>query len=261
MSKLFSIINNFTILTNSCYIEVTLYLLYIAKQNVSKLWQRISHFNVEVAYLIEIVIPWQIATKTISVLLEYVPMQMDSHVYISVMVTTPTIKYYGVVLATLLIIPETINKTVGHRNSNDIFLLIKHSSLWGSSSLIQGKVRGGVSCSTFLTFKGWMLDISSAACTPQWPNVRYIQCLPCKHVVSQPSRCLLEQETQTNQLWVPQQGLVFVRSHDVIYGGLDFNIIYVQTWLLRISWGSDRHDTVGHCLRLKGRTSMMKSSS
>ena len=25
-----------------------------------------------------------------------------------------------------------------------------------------------------LTFKGRMLDISNAACTPQWPNVRYI---------------------------------------------------------------------------------------
>lgn len=56
-------------------------------------------------------------------------MQMDSDVYISVTVTTPTIKYYGVVLATLLIIPETINKTVGHRNSNAIFLLIMYSSL------------------------------------------------------------------------------------------------------------------------------------
>jgi len=47
--------------------------------------------------------------------------------------------------------------------------------------------------------------------------------------VSLPSRCLLEQETQTNPLCVPQQGLVFVRSNDVIYGGLDFDIIYVQT--------------------------------
>jgi hypothetical protein len=25
-----------------------------------------------------------------------------------------------------------------------------------------------------LTFKGRMLDISNAACTPHWPNVRYI---------------------------------------------------------------------------------------
>ena len=38
------------------------------------------------------------------------------------------------------------------------------------------------------------------------------------HEVFQRSRCLLEQETQTNPLWVPQQGLVFVRSDDVIYG-------------------------------------------
>lgn len=54
---------------------------------------------------------------------------MDSHVYISVTVTNTTIKYYGVVLVTLLIIPETINERVGHRNSNAIFLLIKYSSL------------------------------------------------------------------------------------------------------------------------------------
>jgi len=27
-----------------------------------------------------------------------------------------------------------------------------------------------------LTFKGRMLDISNTACTPQWPNVQYIQC-------------------------------------------------------------------------------------
>jgi len=64
-----------------------------------------------------------------SIFLEYVPTQMDSHVYISVMVINPTIKYYGVILATLLIIPETINEIVGHRNSNAIFLLIKYSSL------------------------------------------------------------------------------------------------------------------------------------
>jgi hypothetical protein len=42
------------------------------------------------------------------------------------------------------------------------------------------------------------------------------------------AQCLLEQETQTNSLCVPQQGLVFVRSIDVIYGGLGFDIIYVQ---------------------------------
>jgi hypothetical protein len=124
-------------LTNSCYIEVTLYLLYSAKQNVSKLQHQSSHFIVEVAYLNEIVIPWQIATKIISVLLQYVPMQMDSHAYISVMVTNPTIKYYGVVLATLLIKPETINETAGHRNSNVIFLHMKKSSLGGIPSPIK----------------------------------------------------------------------------------------------------------------------------
>ena len=47
------------------------------------------------------------------------------------MVINPTIKYYGIVLAMLLTIPETRNETVGHRNSNVIFLLIKYSSLWG----------------------------------------------------------------------------------------------------------------------------------
>jgi len=73
---------------------------------------------------------------------------------------------------------------------------------------------------------------------------------PTARVVSQPSRCLLEQETQTNQLWVPQQGLVFVKSHNAIWRSR-FNIIYVQTWPLGITWGSDRQDTVGHCLRLK----------
>jgi len=64
------------------------------------------------------------------------------------------------------------------------------------------------------------------------------------HAVSQPSWCLLEQETQTNPLWVPQQGLVFIRSNNVIYGHPGLDIIYVQTWPLGISWASDRHDTV-----------------
>jgi len=73
-----------------------------------------------------------------------------------------------------------------------------------------------------------MLDISNAACTPQWPNVRYIL-TPCMHEVFQCSRCLFEQETQTNPLWAPQQGLVFVRNDDVIYGGPGFGIIYVCT--------------------------------
>jgi len=51
----------------------------------------------------------------------------------------------------------------------------------------------------------------------------------CMREVFQRSRCLLEQETQTNPLLVPQQSVVFVRSNDVIYGGLGFDIIYVQT--------------------------------
>ena len=69
-----------------------------------------------------------------------------------------------------------------------------------------------------------------AACTRQWPNAIYIYIYmtPCTRVVSLLSRCLLEQETQTNLLWVPQKGLVFVRSHDVIYGGPGFVITRVE---------------------------------
>jgi len=37
--------------------------------------------------------------------------------------------------------------------------------LWCFTSALAGKR---------LTFKGRMLDISNTACTPQWPNVRYI---------------------------------------------------------------------------------------
>jgi len=55
--------------------------------------------------------------------------------------------------------------------------------------------------------------------------------------VFQRSRCLLEQKTQTNPLWVPQQGLVFI-SNDLIYGGPGFDVVYVHTWPLGISWGS-----------------------
>jgi hypothetical protein len=47
-------------------------------------------------------------------------------------------------------------------------------------------------------------------------------------------RCLLEQETKTNPLWVPQQGLAFIRSNDVIYG-LPVLIIFMCTLDL---WGS-----------------------
>jgi hypothetical protein len=45
---------------------------------------------------------------------------------------------------------------------------------------------------------------------------------------------LLEQETETNFLWVPQQGLVFIRYNDVIYGGLGL-ILFMCTLDL---WGS-----------------------
>jgi hypothetical protein len=73
-----------------------------------------------------------------------------------------------------------------------------------------------------------MLDISNAACTPHWSNVRYIECCACIKFFSA-HKHLLEQETETNFLWVPQQGLVFIRNNDVIYGGLGFDIIYVYT--------------------------------
>ena len=45
---------------------------------------------------------------------------------------------------------------------------------------------------------------------------------------------MLEQETQTNPLLVPPQGLVFVNSNDVIYGGL-VSIIFMSRLDL---WGS-----------------------
>jgi hypothetical protein len=38
--------------------------------------------------------------------------------------------------------------------------------------------------------------------------------------------CLLEQETQTNPLFVASQGLLFVSSNDVIYDGPGFDNIY-----------------------------------
>ena len=39
------------------------------------------------------------------------------------------------------------------------------------------------------------------------------------------SRSFLSSKPQTNQLWVPQQDLVFVTSHDGVYGGQAFDII------------------------------------
>jgi hypothetical protein len=55
------------------------------------------------------------------------------------------------------------------------------------------------------------------------------------HEVFERSSCLLQQETQTIPLFVPPQVLVFVRSNGVIYGGLSFDNIYVQTTPLGIS--------------------------
>jgi hypothetical protein len=57
----------------------------------------------------------------------------------------------------------------------------------------------------------------------------------CMQEVFECSRYLLGQETQTNPLLVPPQGIVFVSSNDVIYGGLHFDNIYVQTSPLGIS--------------------------
>jgi hypothetical protein len=54
-------------------------------------------------------------------------------------------------------------------------------------------------------------------CTRQWPNVTASLTL-CMNEVSERSRCLLETETQRNSLWVPQQGPLFIRRDDVIYG-------------------------------------------
>jgi hypothetical protein len=48
------------------------------------------------------------------------------------------------------------------------------------------------------------------------------------HQVFHLSLRLLEQETQTNLLWLPQQGLVFITINDVICGGPGFDIIYVH---------------------------------
>ena len=55
------------------------------------------------------------------------------------------------------------------------------------------------------------------------------------HEVFQLPQCLLEQETQTNHLWVPRKGLAFIRSDDVIYGSLGFDFIYVRALPLGIS--------------------------
>jgi hypothetical protein len=65
-------------------------------------------------------------------------------------------------------------------------------------------------------------------CTRQWPNVTASVTL-CMHEVFQRTPCLHESETQKNSLWVPQQGLAFVRRYDVIYASPGFDIIYVRT--------------------------------
>ena len=67
---------------------------------------------------------------------------------------------------------------------------------------------------------------------------------------------LLETETLTNSTVVPTTGQAFVRSHYVIFGGLGFNIIYVWTWPLGISWGREMQDTLDNCLSLKRRTTL-----
>jgi len=57
-----------------------------------------------------------------------------------------------------------------------------------------------------LTFKGLMLDISNAACTPQWPNVIYIQHRACIKFFSTHDLCLSRKHKQTccgshNKTW------------------------------------------------------------
>ena len=72
--------------------------------------------------------------------------------------------------------------------------------------------------------------------------------MPFVHEVFQ--QCSLQQQTQTNHLWVPRKGLAFVRSNDVIYGGRGFSILFL--YMLDL-------DTIDHCLRLKLRTSMTRA--
>ena len=88
-----------------------------------------------------------------------------------------------------------------------------------------------------LTFKGRMLDISNAV-----------------HAWSFSALMVFTWARKPNKpiVGAPQQGLVFVRSD----GGQGFSNIYAHTWPSGISWGSERPDTVDHCLRLKHRTSM-----
>jgi hypothetical protein len=52
--------------------------------------------------------------------------------------------------------------------------------------------------------------------------------------VYQSSPCLLEQEAQTNPLWAPQQGLVFVRSNDS-FTAVRVSMLFMCTLDL---WGS-----------------------
>ena len=82
-------------------------------------------------------------------------------------------------------------------------------------------------CKYRLTFKGRTLYIKGSL------HSLLAECLmyqtPYMHEVFQLARCLLEQETQTNHLWVPRKGLAFIRSNDVIYGSPGFDFIHVRT--------------------------------
>jgi hypothetical protein len=85
-------------------------------------------------------------------------------------------------------------------------------------------------------------------CTHQWPNVT-ASVTPCMHVAFQRSPCLLETETQTNSLWVPQQGLAFVRSYDVIYGGPGFDVTFgdqLREWQTHYSRPLFEAETFNH---------------
>ena len=113
-----------------------------------------------------------------------------------------------------------------------------------------------------LTFKGQMLDISNTACTPHLPNVRYIEHHTCIKFFRAHGVYLSKKHKQThcgshNRAWNSWGATMSFMA----VGGPGFNIIYVHTWPLGISSGSDRQDTVDHCLRLKRRTSKTKSCS
>jgi hypothetical protein len=73
----------------------------------------------------------------------------------------------------------------------------------------------------------------------------------CMHEVFQRSPCLLETETQTDSLWVPQQrsGIHQELWYNLWRSGFRHYLCAHLTFGDQLR--SDRHDTVDHCLRLK----------